>query len=148
MQSDTGRDRGKWLCDGAAAAGLAAGFLLLYLRTLCPTVYLGDSGEISTAIVTGGVVHPPGYPLFSLLGRVALLLIPFGEPAFRIGCVVALAAAGAVALLYLLARELGCSAWAAGSGAAVFGASYTFWNQSTRVEVYTLHVLLACLLLL
>src|SRR5206468_6482350 len=27
-------------------------------------------------------------------------------------------------------------------------ASYTFWNQSTRVEVYSLHTLLVCLALL
>src|ERR1041384_389046 len=59
--------------DALIAGALAMGFLLLYLRTLCPTVYLGDAGEISTAIATGGVVHPPGYPLFSLLGRAALV---------------------------------------------------------------------------
>jgi hypothetical protein len=80
--------------DGWIAFALATGFLLVYLRTLCPTTYLGDSGQISTAIVTGGIIHPPGYPLFSLLGRASLLLVPCGEPAFRVGCVVALAAAG------------------------------------------------------
>src|SRR5262249_19227405 len=128
--------------------GLGLAFLGLYLRTLCPTVYLGDSGEISTAIATGGVPHPPGYPLFGLLGRAALALIPWGEPAFRIGCVVAAAAAAAVATLYLVARELDGSPWASATGAAVFGASYSFWSQSTRVEVYSLHVLLAGLTLL
>ena len=56
---------------------------------LCPTVYLGDDGEICTAIATGGVIHPPGYPLFSLLARLALALVPGGEPAYRIGCLVA-----------------------------------------------------------
>src|SRR6266540_3842542 len=79
---------------------LSMAFLLIYLRTLCPTVYLGDSGDICTAIATGGVPHPPGYPLFGLLGRLALALIPQGEPAFRIGCVVAPAAADAVGVLY------------------------------------------------
>src|SRR5207245_998256 len=118
----------------------------LYLRTLCPTVYLGDPGEFCTAIATGGVPHPPGYPLFSLLGRAALALIPFGEPAFRIGCVVALAAALAVAALYFLAREIGATPWAAATSAAVFAVSYGFWSQSTRVEVYSLHVLLVTLL--
>src|SRR5262249_18279037 len=49
-------------------AGISLAFALLYLRTLCPTVYLGDSGEICTAIASGGITHPPGYPLFSLLG--------------------------------------------------------------------------------
>src|SRR5438477_1620300 len=108
--------------DAAIASGLAASFLLLYLRTLCPTVYLGDSGEIATAIVTGGVIHPPGYPLFSLLGRAAVGCLPFGEPAFRMGCLVAAAGAGAVAALYLLAREIGVSRWASAAGAAFFGA--------------------------
>src|SRR5437660_9230440 len=85
--------------DAKIAAALGVGFLLVYLRTLCPTVYLGDVGEIATAIASGGVAHPPGYPVFSLLGRLFLWL-PFGEPAFRIGCLVALAGAGAVAALY------------------------------------------------
>src|SRR5947199_2137488 len=107
MHTTTGFDPTSVRKDAAITSGLAASFLLLYLRTLCPTVYLGDSGEISTAIVTGGVIHPPGYPLFSLLGRAALALIPYGEPAFRIGCLVAAAGAGAVALLYRVGRELG-----------------------------------------
>jgi hypothetical protein len=131
--------------DGVVAGALALGFLLLYLRTLCPTVYLGDAGEISTAIATGGVVHPPGYPLFSLLGRAALVLVPCGEPAFRLGCLVAAAAATTVGALYLLARHLDCGRWAAAAGAATLGAGYTFWSQSTRVEVYSFHALLVCL---
>src|SRR5689334_1915754 len=90
--------------DGWIAAGLGLGFLLLYLRTLCPTVYLGDVGEITTAVTTGGVVHPPGYPVFSLLARLFLWL-PFGEPAFRIGCLVAAAGAGANSALYGVARK-------------------------------------------
>jgi hypothetical protein len=143
MQGESGNIRkDRWV-----GAALFTGFLLLYLRTLCPTVYLGDSGEICTAIALGGVLHPPGYPLFSLLGRLALLL-PFGEPAFRLGCLVAVAAAAAVAVLYGLGRALRCTPAAAAAGAAVFGASYTFWSQSVRVEVYSLHVLLVGLVLL
>jgi hypothetical protein len=143
-KGDAGLDRlDLWL-----AGGLLVAFLLLYLRTLCPTVYLGDSGEISTAIATGGVIHPPGYPLLSLLGRAALFAIPWGEPAFRIGCVVALAAALAIGVLYLLARELDGSHWASAAAAAAFGLSYTFWSQSTRVEVYSLHVFLGGMALL
>jgi hypothetical protein len=148
MKRNTAESRQGPRSDGWIAAALACGFLLLYLRTLCPTVYFGDSGEISTAIVTGGIIHPPGYPVFGLLGRLALHLIPWGEPAFRIGCVVAGAAAAGVAALYLLTRQLRCSRWAAACSAALFGVSHTFWNQSVRVEVYSLHVLLGCLALL
>src|SRR5260370_21128220 len=106
--------------DGGGALVLGLGFLILYLRTLCPTVYLGDDGEICTAIATGGIIHPPGYPLFSLLGRAALVLVPWGEPAFRIGCVVAAAAACAVAALYFLALALGPSPRAAPPSAPAF----------------------------
>jgi hypothetical protein len=142
MRTETSRERDGHGSDRWTALGLAAGFLALYLRTLCPTVYLGDVGDFCTAVVTGGVPHAPGYPLFSLLGRAALVLVPVGEPAFRIGCVVALAAAGAVAALFALIRELGCARWSAATAAATFGVGYTFWSQSTRVEVYSLHMLL------
>jgi hypothetical protein len=138
----------QWSVDAAVPWLLGAGSLLVYQRTLCPTVYLGDSGEISTAIATGGVIHPPGYPLFSLLARAALVLVPGGEAAFRIGCLVALCASLTVAVLYLVIRTAGASTWAAAAAAAAFGAGYTFWNQSTRVEVYSLHTLLVSLALL
>jgi hypothetical protein len=146
LEANTGQ--GNFKKDLWIALALAEGYFVLYLRGLCPTVYLGDSGDFCTAIATGGVPHPPGYPLFSLLGRAALALVPVGEPAFRIGCVVAVAAAAVVAVLFLLAREIGASRWASATGAALFGVSYTFWCQSERVEVYSLHVLLASLLLL
>lgn len=134
--------------DRRAGWLLGLAFLLLYLITLCPTVYLGDSGEITVAVATDGIIHPPGYPLFSLLGRGALFLVPMGEPAFRLGCLVALAAALAVVVLFALAREIGASRIAALLAAASFGTAYSFWSQSTRVEVYSMHVLLASLALL
>jgi hypothetical protein len=127
---------------------LFVGFLTLYLCTLCPTVYFGDSGEISAAIFRGGIIHPPGYPLFSLLGRLFLVLVPLGEPAFRVGCLVALAAAIAVVVVYALARKLQQAPLVAASVASLFGVSYTFWSQSVRVEVYSLHLLLCVLTLL
>ena len=136
------------LLDRRISWGIFVGFLLLYLATLCPTVYFGDSGEISGAIFRGGVIHPPGYPLFSLLGRVFLVLVPYGEPAFRVGVLVALAAAASVAMLYQIARELRHSQTVAACLSGLFGVSYTFWSQSVRVEVYSLHVLLCSLTLL
>src|SRR5260370_34713252 len=102
--------------DGGGALVLGLGFLILYLRTLCPTVYLGDAGEICTALGTGGIMHPPGYPLFSLLGRAALVLIPWGEPAFRIGGVGSAAAAGAGGAALLLGAGEGGRPWAGGAG--------------------------------
>ena len=92
--------------DRQTALALLLGFLALYLATLCPTVYFGDSGEISAAILRNGVIHAPGYPLFSLLGRLALVLVPLGEAAFKVGVVVALSAALTVPTLFLIQRQL------------------------------------------
>jgi hypothetical protein len=52
----------------AALAAFLAAFVL-YLLTLCPTVYVAGTGENATAAATLGVPHPPGFPLFCLLGR-------------------------------------------------------------------------------
>ena len=49
---------------------------LLYLRTLSPTVPLEDGGEMVRAAHFLGVTHPPGYPLYCLLGKIFTFL-PF-----------------------------------------------------------------------
>ena len=129
--------------DRRTATFLGLAFFLLYVATFCPTVFRGDSGEIVTAICSGGIIHPPGYPLFMLLGRLFLGIIPLGEPAFRLGVLVALAGVGAVIALYYLIRELDVPPTAALATTALFGVGMTFWNQCNRVEVYSLHAFLA-----
>ena len=54
----------------------------------------------------------------------------------------------ATPLANLIARELECGVLSSATATALYGASFTFWNQSTRVEVYSLHVLLSALVLL
>lgn len=43
-----------------AAASVSLVSFLLYVRTLCPSVPPGDSGEMITSAYTMGVAHPPG----------------------------------------------------------------------------------------
>jgi hypothetical protein len=57
--------------------------IFLFIITNPPTIYLGDSGEIVTAIYTLGIGHPPGYPLYILSGKI-FSLISLGDIAFRI----------------------------------------------------------------
>lgn len=57
--------------------------VLIFLFTVPPTIYLGDSGEIASASFNLGIGHPPGYPLFLLLGKI-FTLMPVGDEAFRI----------------------------------------------------------------
>lgn len=136
--------------------------LLLYLLTLCPTVYVGDSGELVTAAYELGVAHPPGYPLYVLLARLATLF-PFGEIAFRVNLLSAVASAAAGLVLTMTvtgARFAGAHSpsgrrngflaprsIAAAALVLTLFASSLFWLESVKAEVYTLHALLIALVL-
>jgi tetratricopeptide (TPR) repeat protein len=87
---------------------LAALFLVgfgVYLRGLSPAFHPDDSAETITAGVTLSIQHPPGYPLHSLLGRLAFRLGP-GPAAFNINALAAFCAALALVLAALLLQRL------------------------------------------
>src|SRR5262245_5519453 len=88
-------------------AGLAVSLLSLaiYVLTLAPTVSFIDSGELITVGVQGGIAHPPGYPLYSLLAVIGARL-PFSDPAFGVNFVSAVGGALAVGLFYALVYEI------------------------------------------
>jgi len=58
---------------------------LVFFHFMAPEVTLEDSGELVTGAFTFGVPHPPGYPLWAFLGFLwSHLVVPFGNPAWRI----------------------------------------------------------------
>jgi tetratricopeptide (TPR) repeat protein len=72
--------------DWIAAIASFAFATFIFYRNMAPEVTLQDSGELVTGAFTFGVPHPPGYPLWALLGYVwSHFIIPFGNPAWRIG---------------------------------------------------------------
>jgi hypothetical protein len=119
----------------AIGAGLGLAFLILYLTTLCPTVFWYDSAEYATAAAVLGIPHPPGYPLYTLIGHVFTWL-PL-EPAVAVNLMSAVFAALAVGLSYGLLRELGAGRLGAAVGAATLGATRLFWSNAVIAEVYT-----------
>lgn len=80
--------------------GLLAGIIvfILYLFTLAPTVTQLDSGELATAQTLLGIAHPTGYPLFTMLGHLFLLIpLPFSI-IYRANLLAALWTAGSVTI--------------------------------------------------
>jgi tetratricopeptide (TPR) repeat protein len=55
-------------CDWLAAAAAFVIALTGYIYTMAPNVTLEDSGELITAAHHLGVPHPPGYPIWTILG--------------------------------------------------------------------------------
>lgn len=110
-----------------------------YALGACRTIYVGDSGELVTAVAVLGIPHPSGYPLYVMLGKLWTLLVPFGSVAFRMSLFSAFFAAGASGLLYRLGRETGLSRPASVFSALLLAFSPTFWAEANVQRVYALN---------
>lgn len=136
----------------AACAGL--GVLLLFALSLAPAPTWWDTGEYVATAHTLGIPHPPGNPLFVVLGRVwSVLLAPLGlPPAVRINLLAAATSAGASFFFFLIAhrtlvqlRGRGREALVGATVAVGLSATaFTVWSQSnTNEKVYTVSLLIA-----
>ncbi len=118
----------------AVAAGLA--LFVLYVGTAARDVTFWDAGEFLAAFHTLGIPHPPGTPLFVLLGRVATLaLAPLG-PVLPGSLLSAATTAAAGALTAWLVERWTASAPAAFAAAIAAGTMSTVWLDATETEVY------------
>ena len=133
--------------DTLLALLLSIGVFAVYLRTLCPTLYWGDCGELALVAATMGIPHPTGYPLYCLLGKAWTLLLPFGTLVWRLNVLSALFGSLAVACLYGAARAVKLPRPIAFTAAGLLAFSTTFWQQALITETYTLAALFTCLLL-
>jgi len=111
----------------------------VYFITLCPTVYVGDSGELTAAALTMGIAHPPGYPLYIILAKLFSILVPFGNTAFEINLFSAVCASLTVMIMNILLKSIGIKTIIAVCSALSFGFINVFWSQATVARVYTLN---------
>ncbi|HZI89013.1 MAG TPA: DUF2723 domain-containing protein, partial [Candidatus Polarisedimenticolia bacterium] len=104
-----------------------------------------DSGELILAAHSLGIPHPPGYPLWLLLARLADAL-PWGTAALRVNALSAVLAALATGLFYLLAARCGLSRAGRIAGTIVFAGSTLVWDAAVQAEVYGVAAVLFLLL--
>jgi Protein of unknown function (DUF2723) len=132
---------------GNLAAMVAFGVaVIVYIRTLLPGVGFGDWADAQLNPYRLGVMHPTGYPLYTLIGK-AFTLIPVDSVAWRMNLLSAVAAAAAVGVAVLIMVRLGVRpVIAAGAGLAL-AFTGTLWQEATFAEMNSLHLLLVALLL-
>jgi hypothetical protein len=132
--------------------------LACYCLTLAPSITWEhdgvDSGDLVTAAYTLGIAHPPGYPLFLMLGKLFTLL-PLGGVAYRVNLMSALFAAATATTVYCTAlliqpeeTDSGSKVIIAAASALALGLSHTLWSQAVIAEVYTLNAFLIAAILL
>ncbi|KAK2826096.1 hypothetical protein Q5P01_020310 [Channa striata] len=127
--------RTSWILSGAVVACVTA----LYVPCVQRTVPGGDSGELITTACELGVAHPPGYPLFTLLARLAMGLLPSFSAAHSVNLMSSLLGAAACgALCITVCRLAGPGPGAVLSG-GLFAVSRLSWQWSMVAEVFTLN---------
>ena len=130
--------------DTLLAFVLATTVFCVYLRTLCPTLYWGDCGELATVAATLGIPHPTGYPLYCILGKAWTLLLPVGSIIWRMNVFSAVCGSLAVACLYGAARAMRLPRSLALMAGGLLAFSFTFWQQCLVTETYTLAAFWTC----
>jgi hypothetical protein len=149
-----------WLMQGARSRWAEAGHrvflldasvflvpLLIYLFTLAPGLQPADGGEFQLVTARFGVAHPPGYPLYSLLGGLVVRL-PLGpDPAWRLNLFSAVTAAATLGLVSRVVRKLTGSATAGLLAVLTLGSATTFWATATSASIRPLTAFFAALAL-
>ncbi|MCS7286711.1 MAG: DUF2723 domain-containing protein [Anaerolineae bacterium] len=124
--------------DILVASLLGLSSFIIYLLTLSPDIVGGDPGEAQFVPYILGLMHAPGYPLYTLMGWVWGHAVPLGNVALRMNLLSAVWAASTVALIYLMTRRLGSNR--AGAMLASFSLALNplFWEWATMAGIRSL----------
>ena len=131
--------------------------LVVYILTLEPSVSLWDCGEFISASYRLQVVHPPGAPLFLMLGRLFSIFAEPGtnEVAIAVNMLSAVASAATVMFTFwitvhfakkILKLDINATSIDLGNSITIIGAGMvaalsvtfmdTFWFSAVEAEVY------------
>lgn len=131
---------------GAVLIGLAS--LVMFSITLDPDVQPHDSGEWQAVAIRLGISHPPGSPLYALLGWL-FTLVPIGSIAGRVtfvSAVVGAAGVSAIFVLIMLILDRWLPALVAAASLAVAG---LWWSHASVATPYNgIPAIIAVLLIL
>jgi hypothetical protein len=128
---------------------------LTYLRTMASTTSFWDCGEFIACSKILGVIHPPGAPLYLLIGRLFTMLPVFKDIGMRVNLFSVLIGAATVTFTYLAIVQLvrrwkgdpktweeRLSLYGGGAlGAMAFAFTDSFWFNAVEAEVYAFSML-------
>ena len=119
--------------------------LALYAKTLAPTYIPIDSAELALCMKSWGICHPPGFPLYILVGNFFTSIFPFGSLIFKANFLSAIFGAGTILLVYICLTELKVQRSISFLLAIFLAVSSTFWEFSLSADVFTFAAFLIAL---
>ena len=138
------RDLRTFASEKSVALSAFLGVLAWYLPTLAHHLPGGDAGDLATAACQTTVAHPPGYPLWVLIAKSALL-IPYGSPIWRLSLMSALHGSATAALIAAVLWRVGIFWPLTLLGAALFSFTSNVWFFAVTPEVFSLNSFLVML---
>jgi len=116
---------------------------LFYAVTAGQDILPADSGEFQLITAKWGIAHPPGYPLYTIIGALWSHLIPLGSFPYRTNLLSAALAATSLLLTFnavvMWAIKGGISKRSARIGGLsallLLGSAGTFWAQATIANI-------------
>jgi hypothetical protein len=141
-------DEGAGPRDGRLALALEAAAVFFVALAVFTWKLLPDVGYWDTAIFQAappvlGLTHPTGFPTWNLLGWLWTTILPLGAPALELNLLTAVAAALAIAMTYVVARQIRSDRLPAAAAALTCGLMVSFWRTAGHADPHPLHVLLA-----
>ena len=143
----------KYLRWNRILAGIVFLFsFIIYFTTMAPTVSFWDCGEFIATSYSLGVPHPPGSPLFLIIGRLFSMLPLSSDIAFRVNIISPIISALANMLLYLIIvkvvvhwrksvssiNDVIVAFGGAMVGALAFAFTDSHWFNAVEAEVYAM----------
>lgn len=136
--------------QAVAGGGVFLLSLIVYLRSVAPTTSFWDCGEFIACSRILGVMHPPGAPLYLLIGRILTLLPFIKDIGLRVNLFSVFVSSATVALTFLILVQFikrwrgDAVSWedrvimyASGVfGALAFAFTDSFWFNAVEAEVY------------
>jgi len=104
-----------------------------------------DAGDLISCVYTWGIPHPPGTPLYVVVGQLFRWLPFFSTPAGKFNFMSAFFAWLSVLMAYFSGFELTGDKLFSWLAAAFFAFTPLFWGQAIIAEVLTLNLFLASL---
>ncbi|HID03105.1 MAG TPA: DUF2723 domain-containing protein, partial [Desulfobacterales bacterium] len=134
--------------------------VIIYYSTAAPTVSFWDCGEFIACSYKMAVPHPPGAPLFLLVGRIFTMLPIANDIALRVNIISVISSALTVMLLYLsmvhiirhkmlkleTKTDWYMAIFSGVIGSLTFAFTHSFWFNAVEAEVYAPSMLFTSLL--
>lgn len=120
--------------------------ILFYFKNIAPSLVGNDGDEYLLQAYQLGIAHPCGYPLYLLIGKIALVLTHNRLNTMSI--VSFIFSASALFLLYMLVRSMKIRRMPAAAAVMMFAFTPLFWKFAPQAEVYNVNAFFLILLLL